>query len=79
MELWVFLGLAVIVGIVLLRRSRSGGTGTRMFGRPGHPEDEPIGYGSRVSPPGTPPGATANTGWFSRDHSGSDRGGDAAE
>jgi hypothetical protein len=78
MELWVFVGAIVVIGIVLAVRVRSGGTGTQRFGR-SQDQDESIAYGARVSPPGTPPGATVNTGWFNRDHSGSDRGGDAAE
>jgi hypothetical protein len=79
MEFFAFLGAVVVVGIVLLVRSRGGGSGTRMSGRPDHLDDGPIGYGSSVSPPGTAPGAEVNVGWFSRDHSRSNRGGDAAE
>jgi hypothetical protein len=78
MEMFVFLALVVVVGIVLLARSRGGGTGTRMFGRPDQP-DGPIGYGSSVSPPGTSPGAEVSVGWFSRDHSKAGRNHDAAE
>lgn len=79
MEFWVFLGGLVVVGIVLLVRSRRGGTGTRHFGRNGHLDDGPIGYGANVAPPGTAPGATVNAGWFSRDHTGGSDGGFAAE
>ncbi len=68
MELWVFLGLVLVVGIVLLRRSRAGGTGSPPDGPPRNVGGEPINYGEFVSPRGTSPAAGVNAPWFGRDH-----------
>jgi hypothetical protein len=80
MEFFAFLGLAFIVGIVLLARSRAGGSGSRTVGPPKHLEGGPINYGEFVAPRGTSPGASVNAPWFGRDHSGdAGRGGGSGE
>ena len=70
MEFFLFLAGVVVVGIVLLTRSRRAGSGAGTFGPPEHLEGGPIGYGNNVAPPGTSRGATVNAPWFGRDHSG---------
>ena len=64
----MFLGGVVVVGVVLLVRSRSGGSGARPVDPPEHLEDGPIGYGASVAPPTTSRANSVNAPWFSRTH-----------
>ena len=72
MELWVFLAVVQIV-LLFLARGRFG-RGSDSAARRAREGGEPIGYGARIAPPGTPPQASTDVGWFSHPHDGDGRG-----
>lgn len=68
MELWLFLGAVFVVLVLLMWRSRSGGTRARPVDEYHHIEGEPINYGAIVSPRGTSQAAEVDAPWFGREH-----------